>query len=125
MARVFPVPAPASKHTAPRMTSATARCSGSRPERMAPGMEHIIPAATDTVAGSPQPPLVFATWEPQEVCGAGRETPGNVGRDDVHNALVCVLPTAEESARPRGDRDRRGCRSEERRVGKECRSRWS
>src|SRR5215472_17830699 len=71
-ARVFPVPAPASTQTGPRVASATSRCSGSSAaSRSSESIRSIVPHAADP--------------------GNGNERPGNVviePRDDDKEALV-------------------------------------
>src|SRR3954464_2138293 len=138
MARVFPVPAPASTQTGPRRAVATSRCSGSSPASTAsadaePGrsvvavIAGILAAAADAAI-----PDRARLWTP------GRHgKPGDRGRvvwvveattrtlprnqearphgderrrhdDDVLDELVRLLPPAQESARPRGHHLRRG-----------------
>src|SRR5437660_10331517 len=54
----------------------------------------------------------------QDIAGAGRDSgPPGYGADP--------LADRPDAAVRHGDRDHSGVRSEERRVGKECRSRWS
>src|SRR5579859_519820 len=79
MARVLPVPAPASTHTGPRVARATSRCSGSSPASSVSGWASGASEATSVTGSSPPgtqtgPPvlhdLVFPPiWRRRRVSG--------------------------------------------------------
>ena len=72
---------------------------------------------------------MFEAWGMTETCGLSTANssvgfkPGTIGRPADYNEVRIDADTSE--IRVRGKNVFRGYRSEERRVGKECRSRWS
>src|SRR6516225_11502369 len=106
IARVLPVPAPASTQTGPRVARATSRCSGSSP------VSSVSAATSVTAPSSGRSPLGNATG----LAGVTRsgnftnleEAAGVRPADYVHHSMVRLLPEPEEAARPGRDRDDRG-----------------
>src|SRR3954462_7557410 len=89
IARVLPVPAPASTRSGPRSDSATWRCSGSSAEsRSGAAIRGTTPARR---------------WLDQadgHTLDAGGDSPDEHHLHDVQHPVVRLLPPAEEPARP-------------------------
>src|SRR6266576_6619292 len=107
MARVLPVPAPASTQTGPRAARATSRCSGSSPASNASDVPGITSATGSScpIRGTQPATMVlqhldFAENELKEAAGVGPA-------DDVHHPMVRLLPHAEEAAGQGRDREGR------------------
>src|SRR6266700_4159687 len=120
MARVLPVPAPATTQTGPRVARTTSRCSGSSAARIAsaPSASTHTSCGRRPPAGGPYPPAILAyacdtreslptggeVMRPERCSYSGttlkRQGDARVAAGhDVHDALVRLLSAAEESTR--------------------------
>src|SRR5215218_2247168 len=114
MARVLPVPAPASTRTGPLSAVATSRCSGSSPSSSwsadgHPACEAVIVGTLTTQLpfywATPSGGLPAGTVEPyaEERTLHGRRLSGDPARDDVLDPLVRLLRSPEVADATRGD----------------------
>src|SRR5256885_3438462 len=68
---------------------------------------------------------IWLTFARPDDCGSGACRPGRASRDAERTGESCGIHVARLYERHHSGEIRAGGRSEERRVGKECRSRWS
>src|SRR5215469_4336775 len=80
MARVLPVPAPASTQTGPRAARATSRCSGSSPASSASDVPGITSATGSScpIRGTQPPPPVLQNLDLDEVSSRRRRVSGQL-----------------------------------------------